>query len=46
MYRNYKKPVKDSVPTRPEQLYISYNTYIKTKNGYNYLALVTDAYSK
>jgi transposase InsO family protein len=38
--------VKDAVPTRPEQLFVSDITYIKTDNGHNYLALVTDAYSK
>jgi transposase InsO family protein len=31
---------------RPEQLWVSDITYIKTQNGHNYLALVTDAYSK
>ena len=46
MYRKYKNLVKDHVPTRPEQLWVSDITYIKTENGYNYLALVTDAYSK
>ncbi len=46
MYKKYKNLVKDHVPTRPEQLWVSDITYIKTENGYNYLALVTDAYSK
>ncbi|AQS93147.1 transposase [Polaribacter sp. BM10] len=46
MYRKYKNLVKDHVPNRPEQLWVSDITYIKTENGYNYLALVTDAYSK
>ncbi|WP_231961699.1 IS3 family transposase [Urechidicola croceus] len=46
MYRKYKNLVKDHVPTRPEQLWVSDITYIKTENGHNYLALVTDAYSK
>ena len=34
------------MPTRPEQLWVSDITYIKTQNGHSYLALVTDAYSK
>lgn len=46
LYRKYKNLVKDKVPTRPEQLWVSDITYIKTQNGHNYLALVTDAYSK
>jgi len=45
-FHKYKNIVKDSVPTRPEQLWVSDITYIKTENGHNYLALVTDAYSK
>ncbi len=46
LFRKYKNIVKDHVPTRPEQLWVSDITYIKTENGHNYLALVTDAYSK
>lgn len=46
MYRKYKNLIKDHVPTQPEQLWVSDITYIKTENGHNYLALVTDAYSK
>jgi len=47
-HRFYKYPniVKDKVPTRPEQLWVSDITYIKTEAGHNYLALVTDAYSR
>lgn len=46
MFKKYKNLVKDKVPTRPEQLWVSDITYIKTEKGYNYLAIVTDAYSK
>jgi putative transposase len=46
MYKKYKNLVKDQIPNRPEQLWVSDITYIKTENGHNYLALVTDAYSK
>ncbi len=46
MYKKYKNLVKDKVPNRPEQLWVSDITYIKTENGHSYLALVTDAYSK
>ena len=45
-FRKYKNLVKDHVPNRPEQLWVSDITYIKTENGHNYLAIVTDAYSK
>jgi len=31
---------------RPEQVWVSDITYIKTRNGYMYLTLITDAYSK
>lgn len=46
MYKKYNNLVKDQVPNRPEQLWVSDITYIKTENGHNYLAIVTDAYSK
>ncbi len=45
-FHKYKNLVKDTVPTRPEQLWVSDITYIKTETGHNYLAIVTDAYSK
>ena len=45
-FRKYKNMTKDQVPTRPAQLWVSDITYIKTDNGHNYLAIVTDAYSK
>jgi transposase InsO family protein len=46
LFRKYKNIVKDQVPNRPEQLWVSDITYIKTLYGHNYLTLVTDAYSK
>lgn len=45
-FYKYKNLVKDKIPTRAEQLWVTDITYIKTQNGHNYLALVTDAYSK
>jgi len=45
-FYKYKNLIKDKVPTRPEQLWVSDITYIKTENGHNYLAIVTDAFSK
>ncbi|PQB08949.1 transposase [Polaribacter filamentus] len=46
LFRKYKNLIKDQVPNRPEQLWVSDITYIKTDKGHNYLAIVTDAYSK
>jgi transposase InsO family protein len=45
-FYKYKNKIKDFIPTGPEQLWVTDITYIKTENGHNYLALVTDAYSK
>jgi transposase InsO family protein len=45
-FYKYKNLIKYKTPTRPEQLWVSDITYIKTQHGHNYLALVTDAYSK
>jgi len=47
-HRFFKHPdlLKGLVLTRPEQVFVSDITYIKTAQGYNYLSLVTDAYSK
>ena len=45
-FHKYKNLVLDFVPTAPEQLWVTDITYIKTENRHNYLALVTDAYSK
>lgn len=38
--------IKDIVPTAANQIWVSDITYIDTKNGFVYLHLVTDAYSK
>ncbi len=44
----YKSPnrIKDMLPTHAEQVFVSDITYIKLDEGYAYLALVTDLYSK
>ncbi len=44
--RKYPNLTKDIVVTRPEQLWVSDITYIKTDQGHGYLSLITDAYSK
>jgi putative transposase len=45
-FRKYKNLIKNQVPNRPEQPYVSDITYIKTDNGHKYLAIDTAAYSK
>ncbi|WP_386270437.1 IS3 family transposase [Zunongwangia endophytica] len=42
----YKNLIKNKVPSRPEQLWVSDITYIKTQSGHSYLVLFTEAYSK
>jgi len=44
----FKSPnlIRDLVPTHAEQVFVSDITYIKLEQGYAYLALVTDLYSK
>ena len=45
-FYKYKNLVTNKVPTWAEQLWVTDITYIKIQKGHNYLALVTDAYSK
>jgi len=45
-FRKHKNLVANMSLTRPEQLWVSDITYIGGRNKHNYLALVTDAYSK
>lgn len=42
----YRDLVKELEITRPEQVWVSDITYLATKEGYSYLHLITDAYSK
>jgi transposase InsO family protein len=44
--RKYPNLVKDLKPTAPEEVWVSDITYVKTVEGYSYLSLVTDAYSR
>ena len=46
MFRRYKNCIKDLDINRPEQVFVNDITYIKIRNKYAYLFLVTDAYSK
>ena len=46
MFRRYKNRIKELEINRPEQVFVNDITYIKIRNKYAYLFLVTDAYSK
>ena len=45
-YRKYRNLIKGFVPENPNQLWVSDITYVKTAQGFVYLFLITDAYSK
>jgi transposase InsO family protein len=42
----YPDLIVDIIPTRPEQIWVSDITYFRTKTGFIYGHLITDAYSK
>lgn len=42
----YDNLTQNLVPTKPNQLWVSDITYIRTMEGFCYLALITDAYSR
>ena len=44
--RRHPNLIKDFVPERAHQLWVSDITYIETMEGFGYLSLVTDAYSR
>ena len=45
-YRRYPNLVKELKITRPEQVWVSDMTYLRLRDGFCYLWLITDAYSK
>ena len=45
-FRKHKNIIAQILPKRPEQIWVSDITYVGKKDNHNYLALVTDAYSK
>ena len=45
-FHKYKNLVKDMNVTAPNQVWVSDITYIRTVNGFCYLALITDMYSR
>jgi transposase InsO family protein len=44
--KKYRNKVKDLVVAGPEQVYVSDITYIATREGFCYLSLITDRYSR
>jgi putative transposase len=44
--KKYSNFITDMDINRPEQVWVSDITYIKTTSGHSYLSLITDAYSK
>lgn len=44
--KKHKNLIKGVEIKRPEQVWVSDITYIRTDQGYHYLSLITDAYSK
>lgn len=46
MFRKHRNLIKDYIPTRPNTLWVSDITYIRTTGNFLYLHLVTDAYSR
>lgn len=45
-FRKYPNLIKGLTPTAPNQLWVSDITYLKTQQGFLYLSLITDAYSR
>jgi putative transposase len=45
-FRKYPNLVRELQPIRPNQLWVSDITYIRIADGFGYLSLVTDAYSR
>lgn len=44
--QTYSNLLKDMVLTAPHQAWVSDITYIRTREGFSYLSLITDAYSR
>jgi transposase InsO family protein len=45
-FYKYNNKIKDLVISKPNQVWVSDITYIRTVNGFCYLALITDLYSR
>lgn len=45
-FKKYRNQIKELIPTAPNRLWVSDITYIEGSKGFNYLSLITDAYSR
>lgn len=45
-FRIYDNLIKDIKPTKPDQIYVSDITYIPSDEGFGYLPIITDLYSR
>jgi len=45
-FKKYPNIIRDFIPTAPNQLWVSDITYIHLNEGFVYLSLITDAYSR
>ncbi|MFD2727496.1 IS3 family transposase [Hyunsoonleella rubra] len=45
-FKKYSNLIRDFIPTKPNQLWVSDITYWKIDGGFVYISLITDAYSR
>lgn len=45
-WRRYPNLIRDYIPTAANQVWVSDITYVRVKEGFAYLSLITDAYSR
>lgn len=45
-FKKYSNLIREYTPYKPNQLWVSDITYLKTNQGFLYLSLITDAYSR
>lgn len=45
-WKRYPNLIRDIVPYRPDQIWVSDITYVRVGDGFAYLSLITDAYSR
>ena len=45
-YHKYDNLIREIIPSRPNEIWVSDITYIETEEGVCYLSLITDAYSR
>jgi transposase InsO family protein len=45
-FRTYQNRIKGRLVTRPNEVWVSDITYVRTKTGFSYVSLITDLYSR